>query len=131
MVESGSETHRNLAYAATAAAECIDWLDGWHQHDEETLESLPRYPLRPALQITAAILGGHPDDPVSIPDEYPEEGKICQLIKVLPEHDRRYVCSGSDPNLERSDPCRQCLPAGRSLHRSSVVAILDEIGNCH
>ena len=128
MANPGSDTHRNLAYAATAAAECIDWLDGWRQHDEETLQSRPHYPLRPALQITAAILGGHPDAPISTPDEYPEEGKSCQLIKVLPDHDRRYVCSGSDPNLERSDPCRLCPLAGRPLHRSSVVAILDEIG---
>ena len=30
----GSDVHRNVAYAATAATECIDCLYSWRQHDE-------------------------------------------------------------------------------------------------
>lgn len=128
-ISPGSDAHRNLAWAATAATECIDWLWGRRHYNEDALASEPHYPMRPALELTATILGGHPYQPVPVPNEYPKEGEVCQLITVLPERYRRYVCSEIDRNLERSTPCRQCPLGGRPLHRSSVITMLDEIGD--
>ena len=135
MVSPGTDTHRNVAYAATAATECIDWLDGWRQNDEETLERLPEYPMRRALELTAAILGGHPHEPVEFPGEYPEEGEVCQVITMLPDRHRHYECSGSDapvgidPEPDRNTPCRVCPMASRPPHRSTVLTMLDNISN--
>ena len=133
MVSPSTDTHRNVAYVATAATECIDWLDGWRQHDEATLEQLPEYPMRRALELTAAILGGHPHEPVGFPDEYPEEGQVCQAITVLPDRRQLYACSGDDipagvdPKQDRNIACGECPMDRRPPHRSSVLTMLDNI----
>ena len=131
MTARGSDTHLNLAYAATAAEESIDWIRDYEQHDGAALGRLLFDPMRRALELTAAILAGRPFEPVAMPDAYPREGEICQAITVQPDDTPFYRCTreklrrGAEDKNDRDAPCEECPLALKQPNRSAVLATLD------